>query len=596
MPAKTTLLARKSAAKKTGHENNPKEARAGSEDLCGISPQRAARLIHELEVHQIELKMQNDEFRRIQGELESTRDRYSELYDFAPSGFATLSGKGLVLEANLTCASLLGHERSLLPGKPFSRFIAGNSQDTYYFFFQNLLETKTPQTCELNISRDGSDPFYVKLDGIVKEKAADPALHILVAMTDITTRRQSQDYLQQSHDGLAHQVEAHTLSLKSVNAQLRNEIEKLKLAEGSLRESEEKYRSLVESVESSIYLVDDACNFLFMNSKHQHRLGLSSSRVKGTTYGSCHSKQETAAFEEKIKTVFDTGRPLSYEYQSERDGNYFVRTLSPVMDGEAVQAVSVISKNITQQKQAEREAHRSRLELAHLERLATLGEFSGALAHELSQPLTAILSNAQAALRLIRGDPRQADEMQAILQDIIADDRRASKFIQHLRTFFKKGEIDRKPLHIKNLIEDVISILHAELILKNVSIETAFDLKLPSVDADYVHLQQVVLNLVLNASESMTGLNDLPRKIVVSTMRENESCLKIGIRDSGRGIDTKDIADIFKPYFTTKKDGMGMGLAICRSIVEAHGGQIWAENNPDRGAAFYFTLPFIGEG
>ena len=119
---------------------------------------------------------------------------------------------------------------------------------------------------------------------------------------------------------------------------------------------------------------------------------------------------------------------------------------------------------------------------------------------------------------------------------------------------------------------------------------------MPAVLANEIHLQQVILNLVLNASESMMDANDRPKRVVISTMRENASCLKIGVRDSGKGIDKDKLKAIFKPYFTAKKDGMGMGLAICRTIIEAHGGKIWAENNPNQGATFYFTLPIADEG
>jgi C4-dicarboxylate-specific signal transduction histidine kinase len=179
-----------------------------------------------------------------------------------------------------------------------------------------------------------------------------------------------------------------------------------------------------------------------VNQKHKKRLGLVSSPVKGTAYSVCHSIPETEAFRAKVKEVFAGGQSLSFEYRSDQSGNYYIRTLSPVMDGERVQAVSVISKNITAQKQAEMEARHSRLQLAHLERLAVIGEFTASLAHELRQPLTAILSNAQASLRFIQGNPPDIDEVRASLQDIIADDRRAVEFIKHLRAFFKKGEVN----------------------------------------------------------------------------------------------------------------------------------------------------------
>jgi PAS domain S-box-containing protein len=555
-----------------------------------------ARLIHELEVHQIELEMQNDELRGIQAELENARDRYSDLYDFAPVGYFSVSEKGIIDQVNLIGAAMIGIERSALIAKPFTGFVLRDDQDIFYKLRQRLLETETPHACELRLVKKNGQAFYARLECLVIKNQGDNLRRIRAAVSDISKSKQAQESLLKAHDELERMVAKRTRSLNSVNEKLKREIENHKHVAAALKSSEEKYRSLVESTQDSIYLVDEDCNYLFMNSKHRNKLGLSSSDIDHAAYAAFHTKEETAAFREIVQKVFETGRPLSYPYHSNKDGNYFVRTLSPLLEGETVKAVSVVSKDVTAQRQAEREAYRNRLQLAHLERVATMGELAASLAHEINQPLTAILSNAQAALRFIRSNPPEIDEVDAIIQDIIEDDRRAREFIQHLRAFFKRGDLDKKSLNINSLINDVVSLFKSEAVFRHVFIETALDLKLPAVLANEIHVQQVILNLVLNASESMLEVNDRPKKVVISTMRENASCLKIGIRDSGKGIDPENHAAIFKPYFTTKKDGMGMGLAICRSIVEAHGGKIWVENNPDQGATFYFTLPIADEG
>jgi formate hydrogenlyase transcriptional activator len=192
-----------------------------NEAFSDVSPEKMASLVHELQVHQIELIMQNDELRRTQNELEEARDRYSELYDFAPSGYATLSEKGLILEANLTCATLLGSERGLILGKPFSRFIAEDAQDNYYFLLRNLLKTKAPQTCELKLIREGIGPVLARLDCIVKEGAADRALHILVAITDITARSKIDEELQEARDKLEQKVEERTVELRTALSEIK---------------------------------------------------------------------------------------------------------------------------------------------------------------------------------------------------------------------------------------------------------------------------------------------------------------------------------------------------------------------------------------
>ncbi len=577
-------------------EEKLKEAISGSEDLSDASSEKMAGLIHALEVHQIELNMQNDELGRIQGELEKSRDRYSHLYDFAPVGYFTVNDKGSIDQVNLTGAAMIGIERSALIGKPFSGIVLRDDQDIFYKLRRRFLETEMHQACELRLVKKDGQAFYARMECMVVKNQDDDSRQITAAVSNISERKQAQESLQKAHNELQRLVAKHTRSLNSVHEKLKRQIEDHKRVEAALKSSEEKYRALVESTQDSIYLVDKDCNYLFMNNKHRNRLGLSSSEIDHSAYAEFHTKDETAAFSEMVEKVFKTGSPLSSQHRSNRDGNYFIRTLSPVLEGETVKAVSVISKNITAQRQAEREAYHNRLQLTHLERVATVGELAASMVHELSQPLTAILSNAQAALRFIRKNPPEIDEVVAIIEDIIADDRRAREFIQHLRAFFKKGELDKKSLDVNGLINEVISLLKSEAISRNTFIETALDIQLPAVPANEIHLQQVILNLVLNASESMMAVNDSPKRVVISTMRENATCLKIGIRDSGKGIDPENHAAIFKPYFTTKKDGMGMGLAICRSIVEAHGGKLWAENNPDQGATFYFTIPIADEG
>jgi two-component system sensor kinase FixL len=224
-----------------------------------------------------------------------------------------------------------------------------------------------------------------------------------------------------------------------------------------------------------------------------------------------------------------------------------------------------------------------------------MGELAASLAHELNQPLAAILSNAQAALRFIAGDSSNIDEVRDILEDIVADDRRAGEVIHRLRSLFKKGELERTEVDINELVQDVVSLIHNEAIIRNISIETMLENSLPHVLGDRIHLQQVIINFILNASEAMMEVDDAPRKILISTNKENELMIKVGIRDSGIGISEDNFNKIMEPFYTTKPEGMGMGLSINRSIIEAHAGRLWAENNPDKGATFYFTLPIYEE-
>jgi two-component system sensor kinase FixL len=281
-----------------------------------------------------------------------------------------------------------------------------------------------------------------------------------------------------------------------------------------------------------------------------------------------------------------------------RDGTPFIGSVTAVAvkdnNGE-VRYYDGILEDITELKKAKEEAQKRREEMAHLGRVATMGELAASLAHELNQPLTAIMSNAQAALRLTTGDSPDFDEVRDILSDIVADDRRAGQVIQGLRSLFRKGEFERVEVDINDLVQEVVSLIKSEAIIRNVSIETILDKSLPSVVGDKIHLQQVIINFILNASEAMANLDDVPRRIIISTIKADDQTVKVGIRDSGIGINEDNFNQIIEPFYTTKPEGMGMGLSINRSIIDAHFGRLWAENNPDRGSTFYFTLPIHEE-
>jgi two-component system sensor kinase FixL len=205
------------------------------------------------------------------------------------------------------------------------------------------------------------------------------------------------------------------------------------------------------------------------------------------------------------------------------------------------------------------------------------------------------MSNAQAALRLTAGDSPDIDEVRDILNDIVADDKRAAQVIQRLRSLFRKGKLKKEVLDVNDLVREVVSLINSETIIRNISIKTRLDDSISSLIGDKIHLQQVIINFILNASEAMTDVEDIPRKIIISTTTENAQAIKVGIRDFGPGIDESSMQQMVEPFYTTKPTGMGMGLSINRSIIDAHHGRLWAENNADRGATFYFSLPLERE-
>ena len=224
-------------------EEKLKKAADGMEDLSDISPERMASLIHELQVHQIELQMQNDELRRIQGELEKTRDKYYHLYDFSPVGYVTLTEKGIIDEANLPLASMLGVERSALVGKPFSRFILKDDQDIFYKFRHRLLETEEPRTCELRLVKKDGHPFFADLECMVAKDRGDDSRIIRGAVSDITERRLISEALQEAHNGLEQRVEDRTVELLAAFSQIKMLKDQLEAENIYFREERKMNRS-----------------------------------------------------------------------------------------------------------------------------------------------------------------------------------------------------------------------------------------------------------------------------------------------------------------------------------------------------------------
>jgi two-component system, LuxR family, sensor kinase FixL len=261
----------------------------------------------------------------------------------------------------------------------------------------------------------------------------------------------------------------------------------------------------------------------------------------------------------------------------------------PDTHGESARMLGV-AIDITERRRSDIEKLELRQDLAHAGRVTMLGQLASSLAHELGQPLGAILRNAEAADLLLQSDSPDIDELRAIMSDIRKDDHRAVHVIDRLRSLLKRRKLESCPIDIGQLVDEVVAVVRFDAASRGIALQTDVPPGLPPVRGDRVHLLQVLLNLLLNGMDAVNSESDNRRHVKIHARLDEKGMIEAAVSDSGHGVPPERLGKLFEPFFTTKEKGMGMGLPISRTIVEAHGGRIWAENNADRGATFRFTL------
>jgi PAS domain S-box-containing protein len=288
--------------------------------------------------------------------------------------------------------------------------------------------------------------------------------------------------------------------------------------------------------------------------------------------------------------------PFEKEYVR-KDGSHVSVLVGGAMFEDSRQGVG-FAVDLTERKRAEAEARENErryrdalMELAHAHRITTMGQLAASIAHEVSQPITATVTNAEAGLSWLAAQPPNLEQVRQSLDCIVSDGLRAGDIIERIRALVRKAPQSRVALDINAVVVEVIALTRIEMARNRVMVRTQLAEALPPIQADRVQLQQVILNLIMNAVEAMSGMGDGERELLISTNRDASNSLSVSVRDSGPGLDAKTMDRMFDAFFTTKSNGMGMGLAICRSIIETHGGRMWAGANGPRGATFQFTLP-----
>jgi PAS domain S-box-containing protein len=351
-----------------------------------------------------------------------------------------------------------------------------------------------------------------------------------------------------------------------------------------------KERDRIWNVSQDLLTVADTSGTLLsVNPAWTATLGWSERDLLGKTADwLCHPDDMARTHLELVRLVGGRKTLLFENRFRHKDSSYRWLSWTAVLDGSRLYAVA---RDVTDLKNAEEQLRASRHELTQVSRQTTMGAITASIAHEVNQPLAAIVANANAGLRwLTRGKPNLA-EVRAILKRIVSDGLRASQVVASIRSMFGKDRGETSPVTVNDLIDEVLTLVNGELASHQISLQKEMRDGLPKVMADRVQMQQVLLNLIMNAIEAMSSIANRERVLMVKSEAFESDHVLITLQDSGTGIDPAHIDRIFDAFFTTKDRGMGMGLSICRSIIESHGGQLWASPRNPHGTSFYVKLP-----
>jgi PAS domain S-box-containing protein len=418
--------------------------------------------------------------------------------------------------------------------------------------------------------------------------------------TDIDDRKRTEEALRKSEgelralsEALEQRVAERAGQLSSSNAALREEIDVRLRTEAALRASEERFGKAFRASLDAVAIVRRSDGRIIeLNDRWETMFGYTRIESVGFTIdelGIYASSDEAHRLTERIN---DQGFVMEFELElrsKSKDLLYAVVAAAAVEVGDDP-CLIIMVRDITGRRQAEHEVAVQRRALAHLGRVAVIGELSGALAHELNQPLTAILANARAAQQMLRQATIDGAGVREILDDIVSDGLRAGAVIHRVRGLIRSSDTRRQIIGLNDVANEVIELAHSDLIQRGVTLSVDLCGGLQPISADRVQIQQVMLNLIVNACDAMVDNDPADRILSIASADENNA-VRISVTDRGPGIQKHSIDAVFEPFVTSKQNGLGLGLSICRSIINSHAGRIWAENNPDRGATFHVVLP-----
>jgi len=375
------------------------------------------------------------------------------------------------------------------------------------------------------------------------------------------------------------------------------DIDDRKRAEETLRETETRFRTYIDHATDAFFVIDfDGDVIIDVNRRACESLGYTRDELIGKRPFEIDADFSPEWLQKNVTPRVVSGESLTFEtHHRRKDGTVFpveIRARAYRYGGRVVNLT--LALDITERKRSEEERERLRqieADLAHINRVSMMGELAASIAHEVNQPLTGIVSNGSACLRFLAGDMPNIEEVREAVSDIVRDGKRAGAVIARIRALTKRAAPPKEKLDLNETVLEVLALVGDEARKKSVVIRTQLADALSPVLGDRVQLQQVLLNLVMNAMDAMSSVVDRPRQLAILTQNVDQDRVQVTVEDSGTGLDPNTMARIFDAFYTTKPGGMGMGLSICRSIVQHHGGRLWATANEGPGTSFHFTLP-----
>ena len=496
------------------------------------------------------------ERKRAEAALRDMAERYQAIRSTTTDGFWEIDCNGKITDTNDEGCRMYGYSREELLAKPLHEMEAKESPEEIREHVERVVASGSSRFETRHRCKDG------RIVDVEVSVTYRPSTRTFLAfLRDITQRKQAQE---------------------------------------ALLASEERFRQVADIAGEFIWEVDANGLYTYASPSVGKILGYAQDELVGKKYfydlfePSVRDELKTAVFRSFAARQTFNDFPNINLSKGGKCGPWRRAARRCWMRPEISSATAAPAR-MSRRKQTETELLRERAELAHVARVSTMGELAASVAHELNQPLGAILANAEAAELFLQQDPPALDDLRAILADIRSDDERAGEVIRRMRALLRKREMERLPLDINSMVEDALQLISGDASLRGVSLAADLARILPKVAGDRVHLQQVLLNLIINGMDAMADQPRERRRISVRTRLGGEGRVELAVMDSGHGVEPDKLVHIFEPFYTTKPNGMGMGPSIARTIIEAHRGQIWAEHNPSGGAIFRIELPILEE-